>query len=261
MHDFTLDMYAGLCATALSAGYVPTTVRDYLRHGPRAPRVVIMRHDIDRWPRRALAMAELETRQGVVSTYYVRMTRHAFRPALVRRIAELGHEVGYHYETLSRAEGDVSRATALMRDELASLRAVAPVDTAAMHGSPLSPLDNRSIWQHASLADFGLCGEAYLSLDYSQLAYYTDTGRSWSAADTNLRDRPPAGNDCALPVTSSDELRAVIASGRHAALCIQTHPERWSGTWAGWCASAAMDGAVNIAKRVLRGLRSRGAAA
>jgi len=255
MRDFTLDMYAGLCATALAAGYVPMTVRRYLEGDALPPRVLIMRHDIDRWPRRALAMAEREAALGIAATYYVRMTRHAFRPTIVRRLAALGHEIGYHYETLSRAGGDVPRALADMRRELAVLRDCAPVVTAAMHGSPLSPIDNRDIWRHAALGDFDLRGEAYLSLDYGRLAYYTDTGRAWSADATNLRDRPTGATTAVSRADSSEELRAVIASGRHAALCIQSHPERWSDSLGQWCVSAAMDGAVNVAKRVLRGLR------
>ena len=258
MRDFTLDMYAGLCATALAAGYVPMTVRQYLRDASRPARVMIMRHDIDRWPRRALAMAEIEARHGVLATYYVRMTRHVFRPPVIRRLAELGHEIGYHYETLARARGDVPRALAAMREELTALRALATVDTAAMHGSPLSRIDNRAIWRHATLTDFGLRGEAYLSLDYGQLGYYTDTGRSWSADTTNLRDRPPGVSLAVLPAASSEDLRAVIASGQYPALCIQTHPERWSGSLGGWCVSALMDGAVNVAKRVLRSARRSG---
>lgn len=255
MRDFTLDMYADLCATAHAAGYVPMTVRQYLTDLARPARVLIMRHDIDRWPQRALAMAELEARLGMVATYYVRMTRHVFRPALIVRLADLGHEIGYHYETLSRARGDVPRALAAMCDELAALRAIASVDTAAMHGSPLSSIDNRDIWRHATLADFGLRGEAYLSLDYGQLGYYTDTGRSWSAHATNLRDRPSATTLAVIPATSSEDLRAVIASGHYAALCIQSHPERWSDNFAGWCVSALVDGAVNVVKRMLSSAR------
>lgn len=259
MRDFTLDMYADLCATALAADYVPMTVRRYLDGGTLPARVLIMRHDIDRWPRRALALAEAEAGLGIAATYYVRMTRHAFRPAIVRRLADLGHEIGYHYETLSRAHGDVPRALADMRRELVSLREVAPVVTAAMHGSPFSAIDNRDIWHHVAMADLGLCGEAYLSLDYSKLGYYTDTGRAWSAGATNVRDRPPGAALAVAAAANSEDLRALIASARYPALCIQSHPERWSGNLGQWCVSVIMDGAVNLAKRLLRG--TRGAAA
>ena len=258
MRDFTHDMYARLCAAALAAGYAPLTVRQFLAGAERPPRVVIMRHDIDRWPRRALALAEIESGCGIAATYYVRMTRHAFAPAVVRQLTALGHEIGYHYETLSREHGNVARALATMARELAILRAVARVDTAAMHGSPFSRHDNRDIWRHAALADFELRGEAYLSLDYSQIGYYTDTGRCWSADSTNRRDRPPGTAPQRYSVESSEALCRVIREGHYDTLCIQSHPERWSGTLAERCVSVVMDGAVNVAKRVLAaGVRRR----
>lgn len=251
MRDFTHDMYARLCAAVLAAGYVPLTVRQYLTGAERPPRVVMMRHDIDRWPRRALAMAEIESAYGIAATYYVRMTRHAFKPAIVKELATLGHEIGYHYETLSRERGNVTCALATMARELAMLRAVARVDTAAMHGSPFSPYDNRDIWRHAVLADYDLRGEVYLSLDYSQIGYYTDTGRSWSADATNRRDRPPGPALHPYCVESSEALIRMISEGRYDTLCIQSHPERWSGTLGELCISMVMDGVVNVAKRML----------
>lgn len=261
MRDFTHDMYARLCVAALAAGYAPLTVRQYLAGAERPARVVIMRHDIDRWPRRALALAEIEAAHGIAATYYVRMTRDAFAPAVVQRLAALGHEIGYHYETLAREHGNVARALDTMARELATLRALATVDTAAMHGSPFSRHDNRDIWRHAALADYDLCGEAYLSLDYSRIGYYTDTGRSWSADATNRRDRPPGAAPPRVAAESSEALCRVISDGHYDTLCIQSHPERWSGTFGEWCVSMAMDGVVNVAKRVLWAVAGRRATA
>jgi len=64
----------------------------------------LIRHDVDITPWAALAMAELEAEEGVATTYYYRL--HApFYNLLdaavldsVLRVAELGHEVGLHYE-------------------------------------------------------------------------------------------------------------------------------------------------------------------
>ena len=85
----------------------------------------------------------------------------------IRKTAEMGHEIGYHYETMAQTNGDINCAIELFGEELQRLRGVAEVKTASMHGSPLKPWDNRDIWQQAQPADFGLLGEAYLNLDYS----------------------------------------------------------------------------------------------
>lgn len=45
-----------------------------------------------------------------------------------------------------------------------------------MHGNPLSPRDNRELWKKYKFKDFGIIGEAYLSIDFNEVSYFTDTG-------------------------------------------------------------------------------------
>jgi hypothetical protein len=47
-------------------------------------------------------MAELEHELGIQSTYYFRFP-YTFKPDIIGKIHDLGHEVGYHYEVLSKA--------------------------------------------------------------------------------------------------------------------------------------------------------------
>jgi len=216
---------------------------------------VLLRHDIDRVPANALAMAELEHQLGISSTYYVRTISSVYRESLLHRLHELGHEVGYHYEVLSKTGGDVPRALDLFATELARMRQHAPVTTASSHGSPLSPWDNLSIWKHGSPADFGLRGEAYLQIDYTDVDYYTDTGRSWAATQTNLRDRVETHGRQPAMVHTTDELVRLVIRMPAPALCIQTHPERWNATRIGRIRSQLWDWAANTAKLGLRAAR------
>ena len=59
---------------------------------------VTLRHDVDRLPGNALQMAQLEADLGIRGTYYFRIVPESFDPQIIEQIAELGHEVGYHYE-------------------------------------------------------------------------------------------------------------------------------------------------------------------
>ena len=177
--DFTLDKYRELCRTLQTSGYTPLTVRDYLMgkstDSPDSEKkIVILRHDVDRKIMNALRMAKLEHEMGIHSTYYFRYPS-TFKPDIIREIQGLGHEIGYHYEVLSKAKGDYQKAIALFESELEEFRKVCPVDTICMHGSPLSPFDNRDLWKRYDFRDFGLYGEAYLSLQNTGLCYFTDT--------------------------------------------------------------------------------------
>ena len=92
--DFTLTVYRELMVAAVQSGYRVLTVKRYLDPEPVHPPFIILRHDVDRRAENALQMAELEVSLGVRSTYYFRFNRSVFRREIVKRIGELGHEIG-----------------------------------------------------------------------------------------------------------------------------------------------------------------------
>ena len=111
MRDFTLDKYRELCLALLDSGYTPLTVYSYLvleGNNNNNNKLVVLRHDIDRRPGNALRMAELEHELGIQSTYYFRFP-YTFKPEIIRKIHDLGHEIGYRYEVLSKAKGDYEK--------------------------------------------------------------------------------------------------------------------------------------------------------
>jgi hypothetical protein len=81
-------------------------VADFLEGRLGQRDALILRHDVDRRLGKTLVMAEMEGRAGGRASYYFRRARRGFPAHAIRRVAELGHEIGYHYETLSAARGD-----------------------------------------------------------------------------------------------------------------------------------------------------------
>lgn len=246
--DFTLGVYRRLCEALVDAEYWVWPIVRYLEAEAYPEHFVLLRHDIDRRPGTALRIATLEYELGLRTTYYVRMVPATFRPAIIEQIAALGHEIGFHYETLGKTGGDYERAIALFREELATLRQICEVRTISMHGRSMSPYDSRDLWHRYDYREFGLLGEAYLSIDYSDVAYFTDTGRTWNGRRYNVRDRAPA-SQYAPQLGSTDELIALIRSRIAHRLCISTHPNRWASGLLEWMGSLLADSAKNIAKR------------
>jgi hypothetical protein len=72
----------------------------------------LWRHDIDFSPHRALAMAKIEAARGVRASYFVQLTSpfyNALEPdisARLRLIADLGHDIGIHFEPLEPVPED-----------------------------------------------------------------------------------------------------------------------------------------------------------
>ncbi|SEO78625.1 hypothetical protein SAMN05216388_101954 [Halorientalis persicus] len=275
--DFTYPMYGRLLDAGLAAGYEFLPVREYLTRradatGTESPperpsdktsdptpdggtglpeRLAVLRHDMDRKPRNALAMARIEAERGVESTYYVRTIDKTFRPTLIERIAALGHEIGYHYEDLDRADGDPRAALASFERELGRLRGLVDVETVCMHGNPLSPHDNRDLWEHADPADYDLLGEAYLSLDFTDVTYFSDTGRTWRDGDLKVKDHTMGEGDKRVQVDTTPELAGLLLSGGVDRVCLLSHPNRWAGSRPEWLVEGAKDAAINAVKRGL----------
>lgn len=188
--DYTQKMYGQLMAAIVDSCDC-YSVLDYMtacRNQTLADRFFIMRHDVDGNVGNALEMAKVDARYGIRATYYFRMKPGLFRPALIRSIADLGHEIGYHYEVLSDAKGDMAAARRLFAANLEKMRHIAPVKTACMHGASFSKYNNLDFWKNNTLEDFDLAAEPYLTIDYSDMYYFSDTGLCWDNQRFNLRD-------------------------------------------------------------------------
>lgn len=249
--DFTLDEYRALLATLEGQGYRAHTFADYhAAGGALASPHVLLRHDVDRLPGRALALARVEAEAGVRATYFFRTRPVSFHPPTIRAVAALGHEIGYHYECLADTRGDVDAAWDLFRRELERFAPFGRVASIAMHGRPLSPWDSRAMWERHDYRAAGVALEAYRDIDWAVYRYVTDTGRCWDGRN-NVRDRPPAGpSRSPWACTTTADLRTRIALER-SNIVISTHPERWTAGVAGWLQVWLQDALTNVTKRLL----------
>jgi len=183
--DFTIKKYRELLAAIVDAKYSFQTMEEFISH-PKS-RVFVLRHDVDERPQNALNLAKVESVLKIKSTYYFRIVKISNEPPIIKEIADMGHEIGYHYEDYAACHGDLEAAIASFKNNLDYFRTYYPVNTICMHGSSMSMYDNRDMWKYHSLGDFDIIGEPYLSIDYSQVLYLT-AGRSWDGARFNIRD-------------------------------------------------------------------------
>ena len=200
MRDFTLRSYQLLVLALQDAGYQFQTFESFVT-APVSGKTVVMRHDVDELAWNALKMAKLENKLGIRSTFFFRIVKQSNVPEVIRQIVALGHEVGYHYEDLSLAQGDEEKAIASFKKHLAYFRSYYPVRSVCMHGSSTSKYDNRLLWKAHQLSDYGLVGEPYLSVDFNQVYYLTDTGYAWDGGKYATRDVVESGFDLRFHTT------------------------------------------------------------
>ncbi len=252
--DFTLATYRELCNAILQSGYTPMTVLAYLESAKPPDRFAIIRHDVDRAVGNARRMAQLESDWGISATYYFRFRGGTFRPDTMTDMARMGHEIGYHYETLDKAKGDCDHAMEIFEREISAFREFVQVKTISMHGNPLTRWDNRDLWRKYDFTSLGILGEAYLSFD--DVVYLSDTGRTWGHG-YKVKDWLPnggsreAGRSVASGLQTTYDLIRLVETGQNHRLYLNTHPERWADGTLGWMVSLMKDKAVNTVKRAL----------
>jgi len=254
--DFTFEIYEELLQAGLEAGYEHITVREYLSTAELPDRFIIHRHDVDRKPENALAMARLEAEYDISSTYYFRTITKTFKPELIQEIESLGHEIGYHYEDMDRADGDIEAAHASFSEHLDRIRTHATIDTVCMHGNPLTPHDNRDMWNGDRGFDtYGLLGEAYLSLDFVDVTYFSDTGRTWEDGDLKVKDNPVGSSTKSVQCQSTEQLIESLQTGEITRYYLLSHPNRWADTFGEYLTEYSKDMIVNVGKKGLQLVR------
>jgi hypothetical protein len=180
----------------------------------------------------------------------------SFQPKFIEAIANLGHEIGYHYEDLTLCNGDFSRAIEHFEEEIEKIRSYYPVSTICMHGSPGSKWDNRDLWEHYDYRDFGVVAEPYFDLDFKKWYYLTDTGRRWDGHKVSIRDKVERHFN--FEVRTTQQLIQAIREGLAPKQIMQNiHPERWTDDPLEWAVEWGKSAIKNPVKRALNVMRSQ----
>ena len=195
--EFTYDWYERFLHHLLEEGYTPADYNESLSAGE-----MIVRHDVDFSPRKALTLGRIEADLGIEATYFVLVTSPLYnlfyRP--IRRALEelqsLGHTVGVHFSTHQYWKGEapaeaVSERVAAERDALSSI--IDGVSEAVSFHRPDEWLFRR---------EFDGFISTYEERFFTEIAYRGDSNQRW-------RERHP------------------LADGHPEKLQILTHPGLW----------------------------------
>ena len=238
--DFTIDKYRQLLQALQSYGFES----------------LVLRHDVDLLPCNSLRTAQLEASMGLYGVYYFRAVPESWDDVIIREIAALGHEVGYHYESLTTCDGNVDAAYRDFCRNLDSLRKLVPVKSICMHGSPRSPFDSKVIWKKYDYHALGIENEPYLDTDFSKVFYLTDTGRRWDGYRVSVRDKIPQYQDewtaKGLVFHSTDDVIEGLKQNQIPKnLMMTVHPQRWNPFGFVWCKEVLLQNAKNVVKRII----------
>jgi hypothetical protein len=249
--DFTVKKYKQLIGELRNSGYSFQTFQEFIENPLQ--KVVVLRHDVDKKPYNSLRFAVIQKDLGIRGTYYFRIVPCSFDKNMIEKISEMGHEIGYHYETMDTCHGKIEPAYEEFCKNLKTFREIVSVETVCMHGSPLSKFDNRAIWEKYSYKKIGITAEPYFDIDFNQVFYITDTGRRFDGDKVSIRDKPIGEiiHDWPSFHSTNDIIKALKDRLFPDVVLITLHPQRWSDSPLSWFKELIWQNCKNSIKKVI----------
>jgi len=174
IHSFSAGAYVDLISALIAKGY---SLCGYHEARPEQPHL-ILRHDIDFDLGSAVAMAELEANQDWHAHYFILIRTEFYNPlsatgsTWVRRILELGHTVGLHFDAHLYDPNPATLRRAI-DEESAVLEKIAnrPVNQFSLHRPHPEMLDG----------EFTVPGRvnAYAPRYFKDIGYCSDSRGEW----------------------------------------------------------------------------------
>ena len=195
---------------------------------------VIIKHDVESKPEKALKISKIEHSFGIKATYYVHsfFLRNPKNVAILKEIIGLGHEVGYHYDVLDSNNGDKNNAIQEFRETLSCFANNGfTIKTVCPHGNPLKKrvgyssnkdfsLDPeiRKLFDH--IVDVYITFPDMLEKDY---LYITDAQYAYFYRDAKTTKTD--ATEKLFPLNGKDEIIKMIQDGQ--SMIISTHSHRY----------------------------------
>ncbi len=174
---FTLERYATYLEAALAGGYRFARFDEL----DSAPPLVLLRHDVDYSPPRAVEMARLEARMGVAATYCVHASCPWYDAAeaphreAIEQVLEQGHALGLHFDASEIA--DDAAVVAGVAADVARLERLfgVTVTPVSFHMPGRRPVGGVGL--PAGLVN------TYAPRFFDEIAYLSDSNQDWRGND------------------------------------------------------------------------------
>lgn len=250
--DFTIKTYKKLIEALVKSGYVFQTFSDFIIN-PNT-KSIILRHDVDLNPQNSLRFAKIQHEIGIHGSYFFRVGPESWNEKIVKEIASMGHEIGYHYENLTTFNGDIDAAYVDFCNNLEAFRKVSEIKTICMHGSPRSQFDSKDLWKKFDYKTLGIIGEPYFDIDFDNVFYLSDTGRRWDGFNVSVRDKIPVFQDKwnadGLTFHSTQEI-ILKSQNLPDRIMLTFHPQRWHSSKILWFQEFILQNLKNQVKTLI----------
>lgn len=215
--DFTYEWYESLLTRLLDGD---RNFRSF--GGPLTEGTVLLRHDVDFSPRKAVEMARIEADRGIESTYFFLVSSPSYNPhnadirQSIRTIDAMGHDVGLHFDASVYwdEEPPITDLRRRIRRERQALGCIVDdvVDIVAFHNPDEWMLGRR----------FPGFSHTYEPRYFEEMEYYADSNQRWRSQEPFRSSMPDSMHLLAHPILWGETDRT---KNEH----LDDERERWFG--------------------------------
>jgi hypothetical protein len=193
---------------------------------------ISIKHDVETNVEKAFEIAKIENKYNIRATYYIQSYLLHDNFKLLKKIADLGHEVSYHYDVLDANNGDINMAIKEFSDTITKFKEFGfKVNTVCPHGNPLMLRNgwssNKDFFRNSNVVSqfpdiFDVIIQANKVIK-DQFVYISDAGYSWKLIG-NV-DSNDTINNGDIEIGTVEEMIDLI--GFHDKIIVSSHPHRW----------------------------------
>ncbi len=231
---FVFKEWEKFCEELSEAGHISVTAKSLLDKVEKE-NFVVLKHDIEGSPQKALEMAKIESKYKHKGSYYFQafLLKNERSIDVIREITMLGHEVSYHHDVMDQCGGNIDKAIEEFEINKEKFESIGiDIKTICQHGNPVAKRNG-----YSSNRDFfrnDLVQQKYkniyeLMVNYKQkiandYRYISDSGYGWKVIfDPENNDRVDSSN-MDMPITYN-QISSTL--DRNENVIISTHPHRW----------------------------------
>ena len=136
---FVYKNWNGFCKKLNEEGFNSICAKTLLEEETQQP-FIILKHDVETNPSKALKLAKIENKYSHRGTYYVQayLLKNEKNIKILKEIEKLGHEVSYHHDVMDSNKGDISKAQVEFQSNLDLFESNGfYIKTVCQHGNPI----------------------------------------------------------------------------------------------------------------------------
>lgn len=195
--EFTYSAYENLIITMLNNGYIISLYENVEKY----EKSIIIRHDIDFCPNKAMDIARIEYELGIQSTFFVLISTEFYNvfsketTGILEKILKLGHSIGLHFDEqrYNIKEINQMKKCVYLECEILGKALSIPIKAISMHRPSKLTLDSNIVFE-------GLVN-SYSQTFFTDMKYLSDSRMHWR-----------------------EDVLDIIKSNKHKRLHILTHP-------------------------------------